>query len=210
MPGHLGAFNMGVPENPAGQWSRPLRTIHLLLAAAVTAQLFIGSFMHSPRPNRPDSFGYMSHEVIGATILTLVILHWVWSFTHPNEGIRHLFPWTRTGLRNVINELWTAVRYQRLPPGGPGKDGGGLAGFVHGLGLLAVTGMVITGGLFFILRAEGASRATLHLLEDDSHDIIAVIVWIYWGGHLAAAVFHSLLRQPVWKRMFSLGSRVVG
>jgi len=43
---------MGVPETLAGQWSRPLRVMHLLLAIAVSAQLFIGSFMRSPHTGR--------------------------------------------------------------------------------------------------------------------------------------------------------------
>lgn len=190
-------------QMPAAQWSRPLRLIHLLLAAAVSTQLFIGSFMRSPHPGRPDTFGFMSHEVIGAIILALIIVHWLWSFTHPHEGLRHLFPWTRAGLRNVGNELWQGVRYLRLRAGGPGN--GDLAGFVHGLGLLAVTAMVITGGIFFLSRTMGAGRDTLELIED-VHDTFAVITWVYWGGHLAASVLHSLLRQPVWKRMFSLGN----
>lgn len=194
---------MSVPENPAGQWSRPLRVIHLSLAIAVSAQLFIGSFMRSPHTGRPDTFGFMSHEVIGAIILALVILHWLWSFTHPREGLGHLFPWTHSGLRNVVNELWQGLRYQRLRAGGPGNSD--LAGFVHGLGLLAVTAMVITGGIFFLSRTLGAGHDTLDLIED-VHDTFAVITWIYWGGHLAATVLHSLLRQPVWQRMFSLRS----
>lgn len=191
-------------SNPAGAtWSRPLKTIHFLLAAAVTAQLFVGSFMRSPHPGRPDTFGFETHEVLGAAILVLIILHWLWSCTHPNEGLRHLFPWTRKGLRNVVNEFWQGVRYQRLPPGGPGGRDGGLAGFVHGLGLLAVTAMVVIGGTFFVARLAGASHGTLETIED-VHDVFAVIVWIYWGGHLAVTVLHSLLRQPVWQRMFSL------
>jgi cytochrome b561 len=187
---------MATQETSAAQWSRPL------LAIAVTAQLFIGSFMRSPHPGRPDTFGFMSHEVIGATILALIILHWLWSFTHPDEGIHHLFPWTRTGIRNIVNDLWQAIRYQRLPSGGSGRAG--LAGFIHGLGLLAITAMVITGGTFFISRSLGAGHDTLELIED-VHDTFAVIAWIYWGGHLGVTVLHSLLRQPVWRRMFSLG-----
>lgn len=189
-------------EKPAtGQWSRPLRTIHLLLAAAVTAQLFIGSFMRSPHPGRPDTFGFMCHEVIGAIILTLIILHWLWSVTHPNEGLRHLFPWYRAGMQRVLDELWQSVRYQRLPPGGP--DNSGLAGFIHGLGILAITAMACIGASFYLSRLLGASQDSLALIED-IHDTFAVIVWIFWGGHLAAAALHGLLRQPAWKSMFSL------
>ncbi|MGB9429498.1 MAG: cytochrome b/b6 domain-containing protein [Gammaproteobacteria bacterium] len=186
-------------------WSRPLRLIHLLLAIAVTAQLFIGSFMHSPHSGRPDTFGFETHEILGATILALIILHWLWSCTHPHEGLRHLFPWTRQGLCNVIREFWQAVRYLRLPSGGPGAKGGGLVGFIHGLGLLAITAMAITGGVFYLSRMAGAGHDTLEIIED-VHDTFAVIAWIYWGGHLAVVVLHSLLRQPIWKRMFSLGN----
>lgn len=196
---------MTAQDISTGQWSWPLRLIHLLLAAAVTAQLFVGSFMHSPHRGRPDTFGFETHEVLGATILTLIIVHWLWSFTHPHEGLRQLFPWTRAGIRNVVAELWTAVRYQRLPTGAPRNDAGGLAGFVHGLGLLAITAMAATGASYYLSRMAGASHDSLELIED-IHDTFAVIAWIYWGGHLGATVLHSLLRQPVWKRMFSLGS----
>ena len=199
---------MATQENPAAQWSRPLRGIHFLLALAVTIQLFVGSFMRSPHTGRPDTFGFVSHEVIGAAILVLIILHWAWSLSHPQEGLRHLFPWTRTGMRNAISELWQSIRYQRLPLGGPGKEGS-LSGLIHGLGLLAITAMVITGGTYYLSRMMGAGHGTLEIIED-VHDVFAVIAWIYWGGHLTATVFHSLLRQPVWRRMFSLGARSSG
>ncbi|HEX7326480.1 MAG TPA: cytochrome b/b6 domain-containing protein [Rhodanobacteraceae bacterium] len=183
-------------------WSGPLSLLHLLLAVAVTAQLFIGSFMRSPHPGRPDSFGFMTHEVLGATILVLIVLHWTWSFTHPDEGIRHLFPWTRAGLRRVLADVARGLRQRRLPAGGPGDRG--LAGFVHGLGLLAISAMVVIGGTFFVLRAAGASHATLELVED-VHDVFAMVVWVYWGGHLAITLLHQLLHQPLWRRMFSAG-----
>jgi cytochrome b561 len=190
---------MATPEFPVTKWSRPLRLIHFLLAATVTAQLFIGSFMRSPRPGRPDSFGFMSHEAIGATILALVAVHWLWSFSHPDEGIRHLFPWTRTGMRNIVDELRQAIRHRRMQPGGPGHAG--LAGFVHGLGLIAISAVAIAGGAFYLSRLLGVGHHALKLIED-IHDTFAVVAWGYWGGHLAATIVHSLLRRPVWRRMF--------
>ncbi|MGH7747830.1 MAG: cytochrome b/b6 domain-containing protein, partial [Candidatus Dormibacteria bacterium] len=60
---------MTFQEDQTGHWSRPLRLLHLLLAVVVTAQLFIGSFMRSPHPGRPDTFGFETHEILGATIL---------------------------------------------------------------------------------------------------------------------------------------------
>ncbi|HEX7325888.1 MAG TPA: cytochrome b/b6 domain-containing protein [Rhodanobacteraceae bacterium] len=186
-------------------WSSPLRTIHLLLAIAITAQLFIGSFMRDPHPGRADSFGFMCHEVIGASILVLLILHWAWTLTHPNEGVRHLFPWSRDGMARVIAELWQAIRYQRLPAGGP--ENRGLVGFVHGLGILAVSVTVLLGGSFFLTRLAGGNILARVLIKN-VHDVFAVIVWVYWGGHLAAVIAHSLLRQPVWRPMLLIGRRL--
>lgn len=193
---------MSTLDSTAGQWSRPLRLLHLLLAIAVTAQLFVGSFMRSPHTGRPDTFGFESHEVLGFTILALILLHGLWSISHPNEGLRHLFPWSRVGLGRVGAEFSQAVRNRQLPPGGPGKDGG-LAGFIHGLGLLAVTGMALTGMIFYLSRMAGAGRDGLEIIED-VHDTLAVITWIYWGGHLAVTLLHSLLRHPTFTRMFRL------
>lgn len=82
--------DMTNPGTPSPDWSRPPRLIHLLLALAITIQLFLGSFMRSPHPGRPDSAGFEAHENLGATILFLIILHWTWSCTHPDEGLRHL------------------------------------------------------------------------------------------------------------------------
>lgn len=184
-------------------WSRPLRAIHLLLAIAVTAQLFIGGFMRDPNPGRPESFGFMCHEVIGGCILVLIIVHWIWSVQHPDEGIRHLFPWTRRGMRRVIGQLQQAVLRRRLPDGGPADQG--LAGFVHGLGILAISGMVVLGVAFFVCRTLGASDEVRYVIKN-VHDVGAVVVWVYWGGHLFATLVHSLLRRPVWQAMFGLGA----
>ena len=180
-------------------WSRPLRIIHALLAAAVTAQLIVGSLMRHPHPGRPDTVSFISHEILGALILVLVIVHWAWSIRHPGEGRRHLFPWTRDGVQRMAAELARIVGRRQLPSGGPQDRG--LAGFVHGLGLLAVTATVLVGALFFVTRAAGVGDATLERIKD-LHDVLAVVTWAYWGGHLAAAVLHSLLHQPVWRRMF--------
>ena len=127
-------------DNQARRWSRPLRLLHLLLAIGVTVQLSIGSFMHSPRQGRPDSFGFETHEILGLTLLALVVLHWLWSLTHPNEGLRHLFPWTRAGLRRVLTEFWQAVRSTAIWRTGCRQWSGGLyprsriaCGYRHGI-----------------------------------------------------------------------------
>lgn len=97
-------------------------------------------------------------------------------------------------MRNVRDGAWSAARHLRLPPGGPQNGDGGLAGCIHGLGLLAITAMVLIGGAFYPSRMAGASHGALGTIEN-VHDVFAVIVGVYRGGHLVVTLLHSALRQ---------------
>jgi len=90
-----------------------------------------------------------------------------------------------------------------LPKGGVR---GGLPGFIHGLGLLIVTGMAITGGILFFIMPESGEFTGVVELVAESHEVIATLVWLYWGGHGATALIHHFQGDSVLKDMFRLGS----
>lgn len=70
-----------------------------------------------------------------------------------------------------------------LPPGGPE---GCVSGFVHGLGLLAVTVMVLTGAVLFVgMPEDGSDLTPLKETSVERHEVFATTTWIYWGGHVA-------------------------
>jgi cytochrome b561 len=118
--------------------------------------------------------------------------------------VRHLFPWGAAG-RNQIGQELRELALLRLPPGSPENR---LAGLVHGLGFLAVTGMVLTGAvLFFGIPEGGADLTGATQGSEELHEVLATLVWVYWGGHIAMAVLHEFLaRDGTPHRTFKLAN----
>ena len=195
-------------QSPSSFWDANTRLLHLGLASLVTFELLASLIMQEPESGRPiTGFGGAMlelHEWIGMAALAIVLLHWLWSLWGAAQGgVNHLFPWRREDRVRMGQELRDLASLH-LPPGGPE---GRLSGFVHGLGLLAVTAMVLTGAVLFFGMPEESSRLTpLTETSEEIHEIFATIVWIYWGGHVALAVLHEVLaRDGSLSRMFRLG-----
>ncbi len=100
------------------------------------------------------------HEWAGMTTLAVVLVHWLWSILGAGTaGVRHLSPWDSAGCRQIGRGLREFASL-RLPPSGPANR---LAGLMHGLGFLAVTGVVLTGAvLFFGIPEGGGDPLGLH------------------------------------------------
>lgn len=185
-------------------WDRGTRWLHGGLALTVSFQLFVSLVMEVPQPGlRPQPLGrlgFQGHEGAGVAVIVLVALHWIWSLSHDRgRPIRHLFPWGRLGRGEIAADLGN-LRAGRLPPGGPA---GGLAGFVHGLGFLAVTGMAVLGGLMLLVMGKGAQSALFHRLAD-AHSLLANFVWLYWLGHVAMVVVHEARGHRILAGIFKL------
>jgi len=188
-------------DNP---WSRPTRWLHLGLSLTVTVQLFVSLVMKPPGAHGThtalQSGGFEVHEWCGLTALAIVLLHWAWSLTGRRQLLAHLFPWGRQGLARVGADFMQLLRLR--PP--EGCLDGGLAGFVHGLGLLAVTFMTISGGVLFALWPEsGPIPSNAHEIGD-VHSFVATFVWIYWWGHIVLALFHHFRGHATLRNMFRL------
>jgi len=183
-------------------WARPTRWLHLGLTITVTVQLFVSLVMEPPGHHGARSAleagGFEVHEWSGLAALAIVLLHWGWSLTGRRSLLGHLFPWGHEGRRRIGADFMQLLRL-RPPEGGPD---GGLAGFVHGLGLLAVTFMAISGGVLFVLLPEsGSPPASVHEIGD-IHSFVATFVWIYWWGHIVLALFHHFRGHTTLRDMF--------
>lgn len=186
-----------------GPWSLQTRLLHVAMAATVSLQLGISLIMETPDEEHVGqiaSAAYEAHEFIGMTALLIVIMHWLWSLSSQADGgLSRLFPWRGAALVDVKNDIRQLTSGQ-LPEGGSHS---GLAGLVHGLGFLAVTGMVITGSiLFFIFPEVGEPNNTVEFFEE-IHEIIAPLVWIYWGSHIALGLIHKKMGHTTVQDMFN-------
>lgn len=187
-------------------WDNKTILLHLGLALFVTFELFNSLIMGEPRPGRVltglDGVMFEVHEWAGMAALVIVMAHWAWSLWGMGGcGIRHLFPYRALDWARIGQELRGLLAF-RLPPGGPE---GRLSGLVHGLGLLAVTAMVLTGAVLLSgLPEDGGRPGFFTNVAEEIHEIFATFVWIYWGGHVALAVLHQVMaKDETLRRMFS-------
>lgn len=180
-------------------WDRNTRLFHWGLAVAIGIELVSGLYVSDPRTR----LYFHLHEAGGLLAAAVILLHWMWSFANRDLGI--LFPWNGVGLGRARAEL-IAMFQGRLP--GRGRQVG-LSGLVHGLGLLAATGMAVTGVFIFMIipGGPGASAASTGYAAFTSlsllHKSLSHLVWVYMGGHVVIAVVHQLRGHQVFGAIFA-------
>ncbi len=189
-------------EEPPGadkvKRSNLTRVLHLVLLVAVVHQLLNSEFMSQPEPGDAPSVLYEMHEYIGLASFGVVLAFWVWTLVRRGETrLDTLFPWLfPMRMREIFSEITGAAGvlhgmelFERVS--------GILAGAVHGLGLLVVTGMAVTGAVYYFTLGMPLAHEAL-----DLHKLMANLTWAYLIGHGAVAVLRHLLGSDVVLRMF--------
>lgn len=182
------------------QWDPITRLLHWTIMLSVTFQLFSSLFMASSA----TQFLFPVHEYVGVFASAAVLWFWKHSFDTHDWAI--LFPWNRAGLATVWAEMKGLLRF-RLP--GAGRQVG-LSGFVHGLGVLALTGGAVTGvfislilpGGHHVNPSDAQAFTSLSLL----HVFFGKLIWVYWFGHTAFAVLHQMAGNRVFRGIFGFSS----
>lgn len=177
------------------------RTLHLALLIAVMHQLVGSSIMEAPRLGQPGGLIFDLHEWGGLTSLGLVLLFWFWTLIRRGEAtLPALLPWFSSIRRALV---WADFKLHvrslarlRLPEEGDGA----LASAVHGLGLLTVTAMAVTGTASLI--APGLAEQLIGV-----HKVIANFMWAYLIAHASIAIIHQLGGRDVMRQMFFWTSR---
>ncbi|MDA8382939.1 MAG: cytochrome b/b6 domain-containing protein [Betaproteobacteria bacterium] len=184
-------------DNENVQWHSVTRSVHWGLALFLTFQLFSGLFVSTP-----DVAYFYAHEVGGLLGTLVVVIAWLWGFA--NEDYFFWFPWGHEGRAAIASDV-RAMFAGDLPRTGRIR---GLSSFIHGLGLLAATGMALTGlVIFFVIPGgRGASAASTHYLAftDFSvmHKALADLLWAYWFGHVGFALLHQYRGHKVLNAIF--------
>lgn len=142
------------------------------------------------------------HQWIGLLVSLATLVFWMYGYAAFELG--RLFPWAASGRVAVIEEAKGLLR-GRLPESGKRI---GLSSFVHGLGLLALSGCALTGVVIFSMVPPGhqgppedAIAFTRYVLQ---HKFFGTLLWIYLGGHLGFAFLHQAKGGRVLEAIFSL------
>jgi len=128
------------------------RILHFLLLAIVIHQLIGSNFIERPLPGEDPELSYQLHTWIGIAGFVTVFAFWIWSLVRRREtSFSELIPWFSSARRQALfADIRKHVRILisfRLPD----DDHSGLSSAVHGLGLLVVTAMAISGTLYYFV-----------------------------------------------------------
>jgi cytochrome b561 len=177
-------------------YSLTAKLIHLGLAgfgitAYLTAELAEGG---------SASAGYMLHAYLGLSLAAVMLLRLGSGLGRSQSlGFRHWRLFSAGQWRQVGADLKNLVRL-KVPEGGRHQ---GLAGLVQAFGLMLFTWMAATGTGLYIL--DGASNHSLFELVEEAHELGEGLIPLYLLLHVGAVILHTLVGQPVWRRMFHFG-----
>lgn len=186
------------------------RGLHLLIAMAVVHQLVISLIMTSSRPRLiGGDAAYALHQNVGLASLAVLALFWLWAMIRRREhGLAAMFPWfSSLRRRAVADDLLVHLRSLgtlRLPQPG---DVTPLASAIHGLGLLVVTLMAVTGAAIYVYAAPDGTMPPPVAMLQEIHKLAANLVWAYLVAHAGLALVHQMLGHRVLQRMFAAAPR---
>jgi cytochrome b561 len=194
-------------------YDRVVRWLHAGIALAVVIQMLSSLVMQVPQPGRaplePQHAFFLVHEWSGLTLVTLLVFHWLWALRgHVAGGWGHMFPWfSRARLRDLLAALKALPTWLRDNPALDEEAMYPLAGAVHGLGLLTVTAMALTGATMVLAMAPGGSMGTILRAVRWVHKFVANFMWAYVIGHVAMAVLHQIRGERLLTKMFDFRAR---
>ncbi len=180
-------------------WNLNVRLLHWAIAISVTFQQFSSLMMSDPG----TQYLFPYHRIIGALAALFLLLFWIYSYAI--YDLKVLFPWGKEARQEVIHE-GKALLHGKLPSTGRGI---GISGFVHGLGLLALSGCALTGIIMFSMIPPGHSGPpddpiafTRYTLQ---HKFFGQALWIYWCGHVVFSIIHQISGDNVFAAIFGKG-----
>lgn len=164
-----------------------LRCLHLTLAALIIVQILNSNGMGftSSQQIRPEIttelFTWM-HISVGITLLCLCVVLVIYCLS--TRGFRYFYPYLWGDFTQIIRDIKTLTRF-KLPESEPR----GLATSVQGLGLGALSLVVLSGFTWFMLWRSGSAWA---LDMKDIHKTLTGLIEAYIIAHGGMGLIHFI------------------
>ncbi|ASJ75824.1 cytochrome b/b6 domain-containing protein [Granulosicoccus antarcticus] len=177
--------------------NRATRLLHAILAISIVTQLGSSLLMVAPLRNHTPDLFFEIHEYSGLAALALSIAFWITILIRRSgTPVAKILPWfsplTRQLLWQDARQHFQTLRGKRLPSY---QSDAPLACAIHGLGLLLILAMAITGGLFYLALLLGTPDAAWAGLDLDMHKLLASMAWTYLIAHAGVAVLYRYVGQ---------------
>ena len=184
------------------------RIAHIGLALAVVTQLGTSLVMQPAEHGHASNVAFEIHEYAGLIALGFAFLFWVAMVTRSaGTSLGLLFPWFSTRRRTALwadtREHIKAARRLRLPDFSAQSP---FAAAVHGLGLVLMSAMALSGASFYFLGSGDPDAGGLVGAAMTLHRGLANLVWAYLIGHAALAFLHHVTHHLDLREMWSLRS----
>ena len=171
-------------------WPTPAKWIHLGLLLSVTFQMVTGLAGWLL-----GVFPFAWHVRVGLSLIVILVSQWSWLLMSA-QGRRtfgYLFPWTPKGLSAIARDVAGLLRGVLAPPG----PQPGLPGFMHGVFLLSVTVVALSGlTLLGAFRGWWSGVPFAALLTILRYGALAIAA--QWLGHVGMVVLHAVNGDPIW------------
>ena len=182
------------------------RLFHATLALSIITQLMTSLGMRYPRNGHPGNVLFTLHQYGGFVALALSLVFWLTIFTRRRgTSLAALIPWFSTAGRkavwdDTITHLNAMMRLE-LPPH---NDHAAMPSAIHGLGLLLMTALAVTGTYGFVMGLYGLGHASYVRPFMELHGLMGNIAWFYLIGHASLGLLHHLARQTSLSVMWSI------
>lgn len=182
------------------------RLLHWCFAIMIPLQLLSEEWMKRPKPGRirddMQIFFFDMHEWVGMLLLVVIITRFSWAFVSKEFSFERLYPYLyparRMGLIEEIKTIPTWLK-GRVPDLSSDQY---LAGAVHGLGLLLVLAMSITGAvMLYGMEDSGLMTGLVHDAKE-VHEMLGSLLWAYLIAHVGMTIVHKLLGHHLLRRIF--------
>ena len=174
-------------------WDRTSFVLHLLLAVVIISQLTTSLLFDVPYQKWLPVI-YWVHKAGGFVALILILIILIQKFSSKTHKWRYLFPWSQTGCAAIAVDI-KGLCQCKLPQ----RSGGGLPGFIQGLGVLLILAMGLTGSSWFL--SVNVPSLGLRPYAGDiiaTHSFLSTFVWIYLAGHVGMALLHRLVARRLF------------
>ena len=182
------------------------RLAHLAIAILVIVQIATSQVMTAPGAGTQSDNLFTAHESGGLAALILTLAFWILIVVrHAGTEPAVLVPWffrvRRKALLDDATRHFAAWRRLRLAEH---LEHGAFPGAIHGLGLLIVLVMALTGTLWFVAGLAGAEAAPIGDLAIAIHAGASSLAIAYVVGHAAFALLNHIARTQSLADMWRL------
>lgn len=178
------------------------RLFHASLAIAVVVQMGSSQFMTDRNGGNTP---FWVHQYAGLVAFALVLGFWgVAVMRKRGTPLGELLPWFSAPARGAvwadIKSQITALKNRQIPTV---EEPAPLASAVHGLGLLLITAMTITGSYYYFFNTGVDREGGLVGLAMNAHRLLANLAWAYLIAHAGLAVVNHITGTMSLRTMWS-------